>query len=288
MAVVVSLFLAALMLGGIYVLISLGLQLIFGVMRVVNFAHGVFLMVGGYIALELTQMGQNPLVGIIPAMIVLFALGYFIQRVLLENVLYDLEMNSILLTFGIALILESGLRMRYGNTPRFVSYYNESITLLSGSVGLNKIIGGVGGFLFAGALFALLRYTDIGRSIRATSQSPDLAEACGVNSVNVRSLTFAIGSLLAAAGGVLYLVAYQISPFGGLHLVLLTFVVITLAGFGSLRGTVLAGIIVAFLQTYAGFYIATEAAFAILYLGVLAILLVKPTGLFGIEEGATA
>jgi len=288
MSTLVSLTLAGLTLGGIYVLLALGLQLIFGVMRIVNFAHGVFLMIGGFFGIELVRYGMNPLLAIVPAMMFMFVGGYLVQRVILENLLYDLEMNSILITFGLSIILEAALSIHYGNTPQFVDAYNSTISILGGSIRLSKLISGAGGLLFAGFLFVLLRYSDIGRAIRATAQSGPLAEACGVDAVRVRSLTFAIGSALAGIAGVFYLLSFQVSPYGGLHLVLVAFVIITLAGFGSLRGTVLAGIIVAFLQSFAGFYIASSAAFAMLYLGVLAILLVKPTGLLGTPDEVTA
>jgi len=283
--VVIPLVLSSLFLGGIYILISLGMSLVFGVMDIINFAHGGFVMIGGYIALVVfNQYDINPLVGLVLVVPVLFLVGYGVQYLLLENVLEDLHMNSLLLTFGLSIAIEAGLTEVFGNQARFISLYNVSLPY---NLGMELFIAGTTGYVCAGALFAFLMKTETGQAIRATAQVPELAKASGINVTYTRTLTMGIGSVLAGVGGTLYLLPYQLSPIQGRHILLIAFTVVVLGGMGSLKGTVVAGVIIATIQQFVTYFVNSSGAFTLMFFGTVLILLVKPHGLFGVEEDVT-
>lgn len=283
--VIVPLALASFFLGGIYILISLGMSLVFGVMDIINFAHGGFVMIGGYIALVVfNQYDVNPLVSLVLVVPVLFVLGYAVQYFLLENVLEDLHMNSLLLTFGLAIAIEAGLTEVFGNQARFISLFNVSLPF---NLGMELVLAGTGGYACAAALFAFLVKTETGQAIRATAQVPELAKASGINVTYTRTITMGIGSVLAGVGGTLYLLPYQVSPIQGRHILLIAFIVVVLGGMGSLRGTVVAGLIIATIQQFVTYFVSSSGAFTLMFFGTVLILLVKPHGLFGVEEDVT-
>lgn len=275
----------AVLLAGIYILVSLGLSLVFGVMEVVNFAHGALVMVGGYIAFTgFNQFGVSPLVGLVAIIPAMFALGYVVEVGTVEYVLSDNEIYSLLMTFGLALFIEGLLQEIYSTTAKSIVYLSYSINIFGTGIAVNKLVTGVLGYLFAAALFLLLSYSKFGRAIRATSQASDLAEACGIDAPRIRAAAFGIGTVLAGVGGTLYLMVYQVSPVGGRSLLLIAFVIIVLGGMGSLRGTAIASLIVGFIQIFVTYFVGGHATFFILYVGIAAILLVQPYGLFGEPE----
>jgi branched-chain amino acid transport system permease protein len=275
----------SLMLGSMYVLIALGLSLAFGVMEVVNFAHGTFVMVGGYIALTFfNQFGLNPFIALLFIIPFLFVVGYAIQKYLMEHVMGDDEAYTLLLSFGIALIVEVVLQEKYGTVPRTFSFMQQQAHIFGIPLAHYEIAAGVFGLGLSTLLFVFLQYTQYGRSIRATSQVPDLAEACGIDVPQVRAITLGIGLLLAGAGGVAYVLWFSVTPVGGRNLILLLFVIVVLGGMGSLRGTVVAGLIVAAIEIFVTFYLSGHASYFLLFVGIVVLLLVRPQGFFGQPE----
>jgi branched-chain amino acid transport system permease protein len=275
----------SLMLGSIYVLMALGLSLAFGVMEVVNFAHGTFVMIGGYIALTFfNRFGLSPVFALLFVMPVLFALGYLIQRYLMEYVMADDEVYTLLLTFGLALIGESVLSETYGTVPRTFTYLQGQVSFLELSFARYALASAVLGSGLSALLFGFLQYTQYGRSIRATAQVPDLAEACGIDVPQVRAITLGIGLLLAGASGVAYVLWFSVTPVGGRFVILLLFVIVVMGGMGSLRGTVIAGLMVAAIEIFVTFYVSGHASYFLLFVGIAALLLVQPHGLFGEPE----
>lgn len=277
--------LSGLMLSGIYLLISVGLSLVFGVMEVVNFAHGAFVMVGGYAAMVWFQnLGITPLVSLIVVLPAMFAGGYLLQKYLIEHVLHDNEIYSLLLTFGLALTLEGVLKEFFGTTSQSIVYLDGAVDLAVATIAANRLVAGALGFLFAGVLAVFLSRSTYGQAIRATAQAPDLAEACGINAPRIRAMTFGIGALLAGAGGVMYLLVFQVSPIGGRPILLTMFIIIVLGGMGSLRGTAVAAVIVGLFQVNSSYFMGGHATFFVLYSAIAVILLVRPHGLFGEPE----
>lgn len=280
--ILASLLLSGLLLAGIYLLTSLGLALIFGVMDVVNFAHGGLIMAGGYISYwAFTTIGLDPLLSLMLVALALFFIGAAIQRLLVEHVIGDEELYSLLLTFGLLLVFEATFRIIFGTQNLSIEYLSRTIVVGSVSTSMTSIISGFIGFTVTAALFAFLNRSELGQAIRATSQAPDLAEACGINAPRIRATTFGIGSLLAGMGGVAYFLSYSVSPIGGRHLLLIAFIVIVLGGMGSIKGAAVAALIVALYQTFSAFYLGSHAALMTMFVGIAVLLLVKPHGLFG-------
>jgi branched-chain amino acid transport system permease protein len=279
------LLISGLLLSGIYLLTSVGLSLVFGVMEVVNFAHGAVVMVGGYGGMIwFRELGLSPLLSLAILAPLLFGAGYVLQLGLLERILNDNEIYSLLLTFGLALALEGSMKELFGTTSRSIVYLNETIDLAVMTIAANRVVAGVLGFLFTGVLFVFLSRSTYGKAIRATAQAPDLAEACGINAPRVRAITFGIGTLLAGAGGVMYLLVFQVSPIGGRSILLIMFIIIVLGGMASMKGTAVAAVIVGVFQVNSSYFMGGHATFFILFSAIAIILLVKPHGLFGEPE----
>lgn len=279
---------SSLLLGAMYVLMALGLSLAFGVMEVVNFAHGTFVMVGGYVALTFfNDFGLNPFFALVFIMPVMFILGYAIQKYLMEYVMAEEEVYTLLLTFGLALIVEVMLSEVYGTVPRTFSFMQEQMHIFGIPLAQYELAGGILAAILSVFLFLFLQYTQYGRSVRATAQVPDLAEACGIDVPRVRAITLGIGLLLAGAGGVAYVLWFSVTPVGGRSLILLLFVIVVMGGMGSLRGTVVAGLLVAAIEMFVTFYVNGHASYFLLFVGIAGLLLVQPHGLFGEPEGTT-
>jgi branched-chain amino acid transport system permease protein len=279
-SVALPLILSAAVLTGIYILVSVGFSLVFGVMTVVNLAHG--LMVVTYLLYE--NFGISPVFAVVAIIPLMFVLGYAVQIIGLENVLEDLETNSILLTFGLLIAGEAVLRTIFSNQSRSINYLSETVGIFGATTSAGRIVAGIGGFFFVGVFGLFLAKSKYGQAIRATAQAPRLAEACGINSQRIRAITMGLGSVLAGLGGVSYVMVYNVSPVGGRHLLLIAFVVTVLGGLGSLKGAAVAAVIVAFIQTIIGYYAGPTEALFLLYMLVVVLLLVKPHGLFGEER----
>jgi branched-chain amino acid transport system permease protein len=273
------------LLAGIYTAIAVGLSLIFGVMEVINFAHGTFVMLGGYMAfVAATDMGLNPLVAIFPIIPLMFLLGYVIETSLIENVVGGNEMNSLILTFGLSLALEGILTQSFGTVAQTIPYLNSSIKFFDAALSLNKIVTGAIGWFFVLLLAVFLSRAKFGQAIRATAQSPDLAEACGINAPKIRSITFGVGLALAGVAGALYMLSYDVSPVGGRFLTLLAFVIVVLGGVDSPTGAAVGALFIALFQSFGNYIIGTQGTFFFVFMGIAVILLLKPRGLFGSVE----
>ena len=283
--IILSLLTSGLLLAGVYMLTSMGMALVFGVMEVVNFAHGGLIMAGGYITYWLfTAAGVDPILSLVAVIPVMFVLGYAAQWVFIEHVVGEEELYSLLLTFGLLLVLESTFRVVFSTETVTIPYLSQGIDVGSIGLSLKEVASGGIGFLVTGVLFAFLSRSSLGQAIRATSQAPDLAEASGINAPRIRAITFGVGSLLAGIGGTAYFISYGISPIGGRHLLLIAFVVIVLGGMGSIKGAGVAAVLIGVFQTFAQYYAGSHRALLVMYLGIAVVLLVRPHGLFGEPE----
>jgi branched-chain amino acid transport system permease protein len=199
--------------GGLYAMVALGLALIFGVMRVINIAHGPLLMLGAYATFFLhSQLGMNPFLTVPFSMAALFVVGMVLQRALVFRVVDAPELSSLLLTFGISIALVNLAQLAFTSDLRAVEYITGS--WLVGGLALSK--SRVIAFVFAAGVTALafvfLQRTRLGKAIRATSQSREVAMVCGVDVGRIHMITFGLASALAAAGGSLLAVIVAIQP----------------------------------------------------------------------------
>jgi branched-chain amino acid transport system permease protein len=268
--------------GALYAMVALGLALIFGVMRVINIAHGALLMLGAYTTwLLYTSLGVNPFLTVPVSMVVLFAVGVLLQRTLVFRVVDAPELSSLLLTFGASIAIVNLAQLVFTSDLRAVEYMTGSWLIGPLAFSKPRVIA----FLFAAGVTALaflfLQKTRLGKAIRATSQSRDVAMVCGINVGRIHMITFGIASALAAAGGALLAVIVAIQPEMGGVWTFKSFLVIVLGGAGNYPGALLGGMLLGLIEQLASLFLTTQLSEVVAYVLLVAVLLVRPTGLLG-------
>lgn len=242
---------------GTYALASAGLALAVGVLHIVNFAHGEFLMAGAFVAYWLSVLaGWDPLVSLVPAGALLFAGSGAVYRFSVRHVLLGPELNPLLLTFGIAITLQNLAVLAFGATPRVVHtrYQLSTVSLGPVSVGVAPLVTLVVSVAVLSVMYAVLYRTGVGKSIRAVAQNRTGAHLVGLDVDRIYLLTFGIASGLAAVAGAMVLVRIGASPLMGFGFVLKAFAIIVMAGLGNLTGVLWASLVLAtgeaFVRTY--------------------------------------
>jgi branched-chain amino acid transport system permease protein len=268
--------------GGLYAMVALGLALIFGVMRVINIAHGPLLMLGAYATFFLySRFGVNPFLTVPFAMAALFVVGMLLQRSLIFRVVDAPELSSLLLTFGISIALVNLAQLAFTSDLRAVEYITGA--WLVGGLAFSK--PRVIAFAFAAGVTALafvfLQRTRLGKAIRATSQSREVAMVCGVDVARIHMITFGLASALAAAGGSLLAVIVAIQPEMGQVWTFKSFLVIVLGGAGNYPGALLGGMLLGLVEQLASLFLTTQLSEVVAYVLLVLVLLVRPTGLLG-------
>jgi len=276
----------ALVLAGLLFLVSAGLSLVFGILRVVNFAHGVFYMLGAYLgftAVALTGWFWPALVLVPPAVGVL---GALLESSTLRFIYRRPQIYQLLLTFGLALILEESIRVLYGPTAKGV----EPPALLQGAISLGGLLYPryrlflvVLSLAVAAAVWLFLRTTRAGLVIRAVAQNSEMADCLGADVARVRTLVFGAACALAGLGGVAAAPMTTAYLGMGISVIVEAFVVVVIGGLGSMGGSMAGSLIVGAAQSWGAFYL-PEAAMVIMYAVMGAILIFRPWGLFGEEE----
>lgn len=284
MEILIQLVINGLLLGGAYTIISLGLTLIFGVVRVVNFAHGEFLMIGMYLVyLIAAHLGLHPYLGLVPVAVILFALGALTQKGIIQPLLNADEHIQIFATVGVSTILLNLALVVFG-----ANVYRAPAELGAGlfNVGPFSIVSGqlitfVVGIGLAVLLNLFMHRTYLGRALRAVAQHRYAATLMGVNVYNVYAIAFGLGAAFVGVAAGLLAPQYPVFPTVGTYFVLTAFVIVVLGGLGSLYGAVAGSMIIGVVDTLAGYYIAPDLK-EVVYFGIfLLILALKPTGLFG-------
>jgi branched-chain amino acid transport system permease protein len=274
--------------GCIYILLATGLNLIFGVMKVVNFAHGEFLMVGAYITATVFFLtGINPYLIILLSMLVLVGIGAVVERLCFRPIMGTSKLNEIFLSIGLIYIFQNATAMIWGDEWQSIKSPYEGITVPLGSlnVPLDYIIIMVVTAVILCALFLFLKKTTIGREMRATSQNRKGAMLVGINVERMDVLSFGIGCALAAAAGTLWVVSGQVfNPYMGSIPAVKAFAIIILGGLGSIPGAIIGGLIYGIAENGAAYYLGGVWKDAISFVILIVVLVVKPTGLFG-ESG---
>lgn len=281
-ALLTELVVIGLFLGAFYGLIALGLSLVFGVQSVINLAHGEFVMLGAYAAFYgWALLNLSPIVSIILSLPILFAFGAFLQWLLLERIQGNTELTSLILTFGLALSLRNLAQIVFSANYRSINYLTESVSILGANVSLNRPLGFAVALVITAAFFLFLRYSDWGKAIRATSQNPDIAKACGINTRHVRMVSFGLGAATAGAAGGIAGMLYTIDPYMGLQYLLKSFVVVVIGGLGSLVGAVIGGIGFGIVEAIGTYQLSSNEATMIAFVLLVIALIVRPQGLFG-------
>jgi branched-chain amino acid transport system permease protein len=266
--------------GALYAMVALGLALIFGVMRVINVAHGPLLMLGAYVTYFLfSGLGLNPYLTVPVSMAVMFVVGVILQRTLVFRVVNAPELSSLLLTFGISIALVNLAQLAFTSDLRAIEYLTRSFVVGPFAISGSRFIA----FLFAIAVTALaflfLQHTKLGKAIRATSQSAEVAMVCGIDVGRVHMITFGLGAALAAGGGSLIAVVIAIQPEMGQVWTFKSFLVIVLGGAGNYPGALLGGLLLGLVEQLASLFLTTQLSEVVAYLLLVVVLLLRPGGL---------
>ncbi len=274
-----------LLLGGMYALIAIGMTLIMGVMKIINLAHGALVMVAMYVTFVCYKyLGLDPYIGMFIAMPVLFLLGCLIQRCLI-NRLVEVESilpeNQVLLTVGIMLVLTETIRLIFKSDYQSVTtgYSNKAFLIGDMSISIPMAVGFLIAMAFTYLLHLFLTRTDLGRSIRATSQDRDAAVFMGVNASRVTVITFGLGSALAAAGGSLLLPIFYLWPDVGHLFTAKSFIITILGGMGSTVGAIFGGVTLGVAESLGATYISMGYKDVVGLVIFLLVLLFLPGGL---------
>jgi branched-chain amino acid transport system permease protein len=273
-----------LLIGGVYGLLAAGLTLIFGVMNVINVAHGAFLILAAFVTWTLWDAsGLDPLLAVIVTTPVMFGFGWLLYNATIRPIRKAPPSSSVLLTFSLALVIEGVMGLVWGNTSHAVRtpYFDQSFAMGSLFLPKAQVYGCVLAVAVLAALWAFLTKTWTGRAIRASAVNPQGAELVGVNVAGVAAMTFALGVAVCGAGGSIVSVLYPFLP--GSHYVWISRLlgIIVLGGMGSLPGAVVGALMIGVGETMTTTYVGPEWATAVPYVVIFVVLLMRPQGLLG-------
>lgn len=276
---------SGILIGGVYGLLTLGLTLVFGVIKVVNFAQCSFMMIGMYVTFWCFKLFDiNPYISLLVSIPILFLLGYIIEHFLINHILDALPQAQLLLTFGILLIIENGANFLWGTRSRTVevTLSNAIISVGSINVPVLRLITFAFAFFLAISLFLFLKKTDVGKAIRAASDDRRSAELMGINVKRIYNIAFGIGCACAGAAGSLIIPFFHATPYIGDVFLLTIFVVVVLGGLGSFFGALIGGIIIGVAESFGVTFIPGGTTGNIIpFIIFILVILLKPSGLFG-------
>ncbi len=271
-----------LLIGGIYALVSIGVTLIFGVVKIVNFAQGEFVMIGMYITFFLaTQFGMDPIVSLVVSMPALFVIGLGVQHFLIRRVLGLNDLPQIFLTFALSLlILNVALMVLTPNYRTLHTAYSDAALHFGGFyVPVAKLIAFGVAMLLSAILWVFLHTTDLGRAMRAASQNRDVAQLMGINPHRVFAVALGIALALAGAAGSLLMPFYPAYPMVGQVFVLMAFVAVVLGTLGNVMGALVASLLMGIAESLGIQFIGADSGLIVVFLLLLITLAVKPSGL---------
>ncbi len=276
--------LMGIMLGGLYALIANGLSLVFGVMKLINLAHGDLVILASYIAYAiLTLLGLDPLLGLLISIPVMFVLGLLIQKYLMSRAFAISSEAPLIIAFGISLIIQNANQIAWTPLSRALntSYGQKSFFIGDLQLPLIYLFDFIAGIVVMLLLHAFLKMTYLGRAITASSQDRRAARLMGINTNKVYGYAFAISMISTAVAGVFLGLTFPFTPTSGTSFLTIAFGSVIIGGLGSMLGTFIGGIILGLVQTMGGYFFGSASQMLVVYLIVLIILAVRPQGLLG-------
>lgn len=273
-----------LLLGGVYALAALGLTMIFGVMDIINFAHGMLLVVGMYTAWWVTTtFGLHPFLALPIVVVFLFVLGVILSAVTIEPIIEAPEENQFIVTLGLAFILLAIIRIRFSTKPRQINLQLGEFTVAGVFIPKAQLISLAIAIAAIVCVWAFLNYTELGRAVRATADNRDGAWYMGINVPHIDYLTFGLGSALAGLAGAAIALFSAFDPSTGETYLVKAFIIVVLGGLGSFPGALVGGIIIGLVEVVGGYYLPGTVADIVVFAIFVGLLFIKPTGLFGRE-----
>lgn len=272
------------LLGGLYTIIALGLSLVFGVMKLINMAHGDLVILGSYFAYALlTAFGIDPILSLVVGMPLLFIIGFSIQRFIMNRVFSKSLEAPLIIAFGLSLVLQNIFQLIFTPLSRGLttSYALESVTIGDIYIPIVYLLNIIVALIVMLALGLFLKKTYTGQAIVAASQDIMAAQLFGINTSRIFAITFGIAGAISAIAGVFLGLTFPFTPVSGIAFLIIAFGVVILGGLGSIRGTFAGGIILGLAQTLSAHLIGASAQMLVIYIIVLVFLAARPQGLFG-------
>jgi len=277
-------FLNGLAQGAVYALVALGLTLIYGVLHIINFAHGALLMAALYGVFFLNaRLGVDPYAALPVMAPAMFVLGYCLQRFVVGRAGHGRDENVLLVTLGLAIVLENAALAAFKSDTRTIetAYTFSTVNVAGAMIAVPKAVAFFGALAVAALLLLLVTRTDLGRAIRAVAKERQGARVVGIDVEHVFAMTFGIGLACLGAAACFLLPAYYVNPQVGNGFVLLAFTIVVLGGMGSFAGALAGGLIVGVIESLGGLWLGESLGQIGIFLAFIAILLFRPRGLFG-------
>ncbi|MDY7574400.1 branched-chain amino acid ABC transporter permease [Actimicrobium sp. CCI2.3] len=276
-----------LLLGGIYTLVASGLTLIYGVLHIINFAHGSMLMLAMYgVYFLLTKLGIDPYLSVLIMVPVMYAAGYLLYRFVIGKFSSGKDENILLITLGLSILLENLALMFFKGDSRTISvdYLDRMVDLGPAMVSLPKLISFVTAMVLCAVLGLVIQRTDMGRSIRAVAREKMGAQLVGINVEHVFAMAYGIGLATLGAAACLLMPIFYVAPSSGHAFVMVAFTIVVLGGMGSFRGAIIGGLIVGLTESFGGLFLGESLGQIGISLIFILILLFRPAGLFGVQR----
>jgi len=284
-----SVVIGGLMQGGVYAMFAVGLTLIFGVMRIINAAHGEWVMMGAYFTwVAFFYLGVDPLLALLFTLPIAFLFGMAVQRVLLNAVVGQPELTALLITFGLGLAMIYTAELVFTTDFRTIPYAPGTIQLTSTSaVGRNRVISFAMAVVISLGVYLFLKWSRLGKAVRATALNAEVAMVCGINVRRVYLITTGLAASLAVAGGALVSIQFGFNPETGVIYTLQAFAIVILGGRGNYVGALIGGLMLAVLENLVSLMVPNGTAMVELaaYGLMIFVLLIRPGGLMGVKEG---
>lgn len=270
--------------GAVYALVALGLTLIYGVLHIINFAHGALLSAALFSAFFAYRIfGLDPYVAVFLLSPIFFAFGYALQRFIIGPASRGDDRNMLLITLGIAIVIENTLLFAFRADTRTIDvpYAFKTIDFGFTFLAVPRVVGFVAVFLVALVLWLMMTFTDIGRAIRAVAKEKLGAELAGIDVAHVYAMTFGLGSACVAVAACLLIPNYYVNPSVGNAFVLIAFTIVVLGGMGSVPGALIGALLIGVVESLSGLFLGESLGQIGIFVIFIFVLLVRPSGLFG-------
>ncbi|MEE9036053.1 branched-chain amino acid ABC transporter permease [Brucella melitensis] len=272
------------LLGGLYAIMAQGLALVWGVLNIVNLAHGTMIMLGGYVTwLVFANFGIDPFIGVFAAAAVMFCFGYALQRCVLNLVARGPMFNALLITFGIEIIFTDVAQHVFSADFRAIipSYSAVNFNVYGITIPLMNLLAFIAAFVVSGFMFFFMMTTKLGRAIRATAQNLTAARLYGVEPRHLYAVTFGIGVAIAGVAGGLYATVNQLNPYIGVPLTAKSFAITIIGGLDNPLGVILGGLILGVIESLTVLYLGNTYRNVVSFSILVLVLIIRPGGLLG-------
>lgn len=269
--------------GAIYALVALGLTLIYGVLHIINFAHGAALMMALYVVYFLARAGVDPYLALPVVVVVMFVFGYAVQRLIINRSSHGRDENILLVTLGLSIVLENLALLFFSSDTRTIdtAYTLSTVEIGPAFIAVPKVVAFVGALVSCALLVLVVSKTKLGRAIRAVSKEKQGARLMGIDVDHIYAMSFGIGLAALGAAACFLLPAYYVNPQVGAGFVLVAFTIVVLGGMGSFIGALLGGLLIGVVESLGGLFMGESLGQIGIFLIFIGVLLFRPQGFFG-------